>query len=108
MGREDVPVAFKVPKTVIEKDPLNLTSTPASIVRLTPISTVILPSTQYGLFARVHVVSLEMLPLTTVSASTLSINKDRNPTILAQINIPTNKIAITRLILLPHWVVYAK
>jgi hypothetical protein len=64
---DDVPTADNDPFTVSEReDAFPFTTTPASIVNVTPDATVTFPVITYGLFASVHVVFDEIVPDTFV------------------------------------------
>ena len=66
-GDACVPTADSVPSThICRKNPLNFTTTPGSIVNVTPLATVTFPSTTYGLPAVVQVVFVEIVPETLV------------------------------------------
>src|SRR5262245_48126925 len=64
-----VATAFRVPLTNnVRKVPSNFTTTPGSMVRVTPAATLTLPVRTYGLPAVVHVVFEAIVPLTLVVA----------------------------------------
>ena len=65
----EVPLTWRVPLTERAVPGWNLTTTPGSIVRVTPEFTE-RPCTTYGLLACVQVVLVEIVPETTVAART--------------------------------------
>jgi hypothetical protein len=61
-----MPLTTNVPFTCNDFPLLNFTTTPGSIVSVTPLLTNTFPVTIYGLPASVHVVLAEIIPLTVV------------------------------------------
>ena len=65
-----VPAAFKVPWTMSSYSPENWTSTPGSIVKVTPDEITMLPTTLYGDWDKDQVVAVAIAPVTSVAAVT--------------------------------------
>ena len=64
MGELEVPTAEREPLRMMLLPASALTVTPGSMVRVTPLSTVIWPVMMYGLLAAVHVVFSVIVPET--------------------------------------------